>query len=149
MIIKTKYLGDVEIAENKILKFESGLPGFNDEKEFALLNFPGNETFQILQSISNENLAFIVTNPYHFYTDYEFTLNAQIRESLQIEQSDDVLVLAIVTLKDTINKSTMNLKAPIIINRKLKYGKQYIINDDSIPMRALLAPPEEITVKGE
>lgn len=149
MLIETKYLGEVEIDESKLLTFPSGLPGFNDEKQFVLLNFPGSDTFQILQSVANKNLAFIVTNPYHFYDDYEIKLDNQIRTVLQIERPDDVLILAIVTLKDTIYKSTMNLKAPLIINRNSMHGKQYILNDQTYSMKTLLAPTEELRAKGE
>src|SRR5690625_3489191 len=124
MKIETKYLGTVQIDEDKVLTFSHGLPGFDDEKKFVLLNFPSSDLFQILQSITNADLAFIVVNPYHFYHDYEFQLDEKIRKNLEIKASDDVLVLAIVTLKDTIYESTMNLKAPLIINRKLKQGKQ-------------------------
>lgn len=149
MKIETKYLGPVEIDEEKVLTFSSGLPGFTDEKKFALLNFPDSDTFQILQSMKTSNLAFIVTNPYQFYNDYEFKLDKQIRENLQIKQAENVLVLAIVTLKETIYESTMNLKAPLIINRELKYGKQYILNDQTYSMKTLLAPEEELRAKGE
>lgn len=149
MIIETKYLGEVEIDKSKILTFQSGLPGFVDEKEFVLLNFPENELFQILQSVNNINLAFIVTNPYEYYSDYEIKLDTQIRENLKIKQTSDVLVLAVVTLKDTIYKSTMNLKAPLIINQELKYGKQYILNDQTYSMKTLLTPSETLRVKGE
>lgn len=149
MMIETKYLGNVEIDKSKVLTFPSGLPGFIEEKEFVLLNFPGSETFQILQSVGNKELAFIVTNPYHFYNDYEFKLDEQIRENLKIKHTEDVLVLAIVTLKESISQSTMNLKAPLIINREQKCGKQYILNDQTYSMKTLLAPTEELQAKGE
>src|SRR5699024_7712639 len=84
MIIKTKYLGNMQISQSKIIKFPSGIPGFLEELEFALLDLPGNPIFQTLQSLKTPELAFIVVNPYHFYRDYEFKLEKNILELLQI-----------------------------------------------------------------
>lgn len=132
MKINTKYVGEVHIDETKIIHFESGLPGFKEETHFTLLDLPGelSSTFQTLQSIKTENLAFIVTSPYHFYQDYEFRLDEQLVEHLAIKSEKDVAVITIVTLKSPFEKSTVNLKAPVIINFNKKCGKQYILNNE-------------------
>ena len=49
MLKQTKYLGETEIDEDKIITFSQGLPGFPDEREFAILDLPGNEVFHVLQ----------------------------------------------------------------------------------------------------
>jgi flagellar assembly factor FliW len=38
MKIATAHFGEVEIDENKILIFEKGLPGLEEDKRFALLS---------------------------------------------------------------------------------------------------------------
>jgi len=128
MNIQTKYLGNIDVEEAKVIHFPGGLPGFIDETKFVLLDLPENEAFQILQSITSEHIAFIVTNPYHFYHEYEFELEANVLESLSINSEEDVLILTIVTLKDPFHMSTINLKAPIILNSAEMRGKQYILN---------------------
>lgn len=140
MKLKTKYIGEVSVDRSKMIHFPSGLPGFQNETEFVLLNFPGelSTTFQTLQSTKSANLAFIVTNPYHFYQNYEFKLDEQIIEQLEIEQEQDVAVITIVTLKNPFEKSTMNLKAPVIINFEKRLGKQYILNTDKYETRTPL-----------
>lgn len=148
MKIQTKYLGEVQIDQSKTIHFASGLPGFQDETEFVLLNLPGelSTTFQTLQSIKTNDLAFIVTNPYQFYQDYEFQLDEHTIEQLRIEHQQDVSVIAIVTLKSPFEQSTMNLKAPVILNVQQKLGKQYILNDDRFKTRTPLQLP---TTKGD
>ncbi|MBM7570243.1 flagellar assembly protein FliW [Aquibacillus albus] len=128
MNINTKYFGEISIKDEDVIHFPHGIPGFLDEKEFALLDLEDNPVFQVLQSISNVSLAFIVTNPYHFLKEYEFELDQNTMELLHIESEKDVVVLSIVSLKDPFEESTVNLQAPIIINNTKKRGKQYITN---------------------
>ncbi|MFC4557523.1 flagellar assembly protein FliW [Virgibacillus kekensis] len=139
MNIKTKYLGEKEIEESSIIHFPFGLPGFPEEKQFALLDMPGNPVFQILQSINSQGTAFIVTNPYLFYRDYAFDLDDNLLETLQIKDEKEVRVLTIVTVKDPFDTSTLNLKAPLILNSRRNLGKQYILNTDIYPSKAAIA----------
>ena len=60
MLLDTKYLGEVEIDEEMIIQFESGIPGFQEEKEFAILDIPGNDLIQMMQSVKNSELAFLL-----------------------------------------------------------------------------------------
>lgn len=149
MAVQTKYLGEIDIEEAHVVDFPAGLPGFTDEVSFVLLDLPGNPVFQTLQSIETTELAFIVTNPYHFYKDYEFKLDDQIQESLEIKTEADVIVLSTVTLKDPFDTSTLNLKAPIIINSTSKLGKQYILNNDEYLTKAPIVLPDASEAKGE
>lgn len=149
MHIQTKYLGEIEIEEEKVIHFPAGLPGFVNETEFIILDLSGNPIFQILQSIKSVNTAFIVTNPYHVYQDYSVNLDDQILEFLQINNDKEVVVLTIVTLKKPFDRSTINLKAPIIINAASKRGKQYILNGNNYSTKASIAPINASIVKGE
>lgn len=146
---QTKYLGEVVVAEENIIHFSNGLPGFINEKQFTLMELPGNPVFKILQSMSTPTLAFIVTDPYHFYQDYTFELDDIILESLNITSEKDVTVLTIITLTKPFEDSTINLKAPVVINVKTKQGKQYILNDDNYITKASIAPVKTNQVKGE
>ncbi|HEY4602078.1 MAG TPA: flagellar assembly protein FliW [Cerasibacillus sp.] len=147
MQIKTKYLGDLSIHEDRVIQFPDGLPGFPNHKQFILLELPGNPVFNILQSIQEKDLAFIVTSPYHFYSSYAFDLSQSIIDRLQIETESDVDVLSIVTIAEPFSKSTINLKAPLIFNIRKKYGKQYILNDVDYPIKAPMTSSQK--VKGE
>lgn len=148
MQLQTKYVGNIEVAEDKVIHFPNGLPGFAEEKQFIVLDIPGNPIFLTLQSMMTPDLAFIVTNPYHFYANYEFKLDKNIQEQLQIHSEEDIHVLSIVTLKEPFATSTLNLKAPIIINDKQKLGKQYILLEEDYPTKAPLAEHAE-QVEGE
>jgi len=147
--IATKYLGEIEIDNQQIIRFSSGLPGFIDELEFVILDIPGNKAFQTLQSVVTPELAFIVTNPHQYYVEYTFQLDEQVLEHLGIENEEDVVVLSIVTLKSPFKTSTLNLKAPIIINSTKKRGKQYILNQEAYLTKAPIVSPNMQHVEGE
>ena len=126
MQIETKYFGAIEINQTEIIKFPQGLPGFLDEKQFVLLNMEENGAFQVLQSITQAPIAFIVVNPFIFLTDYQIDLADSILDQLDIKQEHEVMVRTIVTLKEPLAKSTANLQAPVVINQANNRAKQYI-----------------------
>ncbi len=139
MNIRTAYLGEVEIDPSKILHFEHGIPGFENEREFALLPIEDNDAFNVLQSVETVELAFIVTNPYEITTNYSFEIDEAIIHSLKINESKEVAVLSIVSLKETIEQSTVNLKAPIVWNTNNNKAKQVILNNEDYSIRHLIS----------
>lgn len=135
MIVQTAYFGELEIEASKIIHFEHGIPGFEEEKQFILQSLEEESGFQVLQSVQTPDLTFIVVNPYAVVIGYSFDLDEATVHALQLQEEKDVAVLAIVTLKETLAKSTVNLKAPIIINTKNNHAKQVILNDDAYAIR--------------
>lgn len=142
--IDTKYLGAIEIEEDKIIHFENGIPGFETEKQFVLLDIADNDVLQILQSVQTPELAFFVANPYLLFKDYAIELEDHVIEKLDIKNEHDVAVLSILTIKDPFSSSTINLKAPIIINIANKRAKQYIMNDDRYSLRTQIPPTSTV-----
>jgi len=128
--IDTKFLGQVEVEKEQFITFEEGIPGFPDEKQFVLIPFGENTPFIILQSTNTVQTGFVLAFPYLFKADYAFDLSDEDVEALSIEKQEDIITYAIVTLKDTLPNSTINLLAPIVINTKKQQGKQIILKDN-------------------
>ncbi|WP_054787089.1 flagellar assembly protein FliW [Gracilibacillus dipsosauri] len=126
MRIETKYFGVVEIKEEDIIRFPQGIPGFLDEKDFVLLNFEESGLFQVLQSIHQQNPAFVVIDPFLFVKDYQFKLDDATINQLSIEKKEEVRALSIVTVREPLTTSTANLQAPVIINQSNKQAKQLV-----------------------
>ncbi|PRO65661.1 flagellar assembly protein FliW [Alkalicoccus urumqiensis] len=125
MRIETKYSGTVEINEEHVTRFPAGIPSFEEEKEFILLPFgEGPSPFYILQSIQTAGLAFIVMEPFATFPDYEVALSDQTLEMLEIEAETDVSLFVILTLKDSFETSTANLRGPVVINHVKHLGRQ-------------------------
>lgn len=143
MNVQTKFHGEIELMANEIYRFESGLPGFLEEKQFCLLTLDDTPFF-VLQSTKTKEVAFIVTNPFDVFRDYEVKLTDEVLELLQIETEQDVLTFAILTISDPFNETTANLQAPVIINGSKKLGKQFIMNgSDYRTKHRLIETPTE------
>lgn len=121
---QTKYYGEQEIDENEIVTFFSGLPGFKEEKQFIFQPF--GEAFFILQSVKHAEVAFIVTSPFLFFDDYTIDLPDRFTEQLGIRSENEAAVWVIVSIRRPFVESTVNLRAPIVINTRKNIGKQYI-----------------------
>ena len=66
MKIDTKYFGEIEIDDGKIIHFENGIMGFEEYKDFTLLYDSEAEKkpfFSWLQCVTEKSLAFPVVNP--------------------------------------------------------------------------------------
>ncbi|MQR94830.1 flagellar assembly protein FliW [Fictibacillus phosphorivorans] len=134
MILHTKFEETIEISDKDILHFEQGLPGFEDEKQFVLLPMEGTP-FSTLQSVSTKELAFFTTNPFLFFTDYDFELVESVQKQLKIKEESDVLVQVILTIQEPLEKSTGNLQAPVVLNVKENLAKQVILTDNKYRTR--------------
>lgn len=139
MKINTKYHGEIELNEKDIVHFANGIPGFLEEKKFVVLPLANDDSpLHILQSVETAQLAFVTTNPFAFFKDYDFELSSGDVENLKIQADKDVIVLVILTVKDPFEESTANLQAPVIINSKHQLGKQVLLNDRTYRTKHLL-----------
>ncbi|MBE3568890.1 MAG: flagellar assembly protein FliW [Bacillales bacterium] len=138
MMIETKYHGKIEVQKADIWQFEKGIPGFLEEKEFVLLPLPENEVYWILQSVQTPELAFVVSDPFVFFKDYQFALDDLTLDQLDVKKKEEVLVLVILTVKEPFQNTTANLQAPLILNKTNRKGKQVILNDGKYNVRTPL-----------
>jgi flagellar assembly factor FliW len=148
MNIQTKYFNEITIEEKNIIHFEHGIPGFLEEKQFVLLPLTEDNVYYVLQSVQTSELAFVVTNPFLFFKDYDFNLDDATVEQLEIKDATDVAVYSILTLQDPFEKTTANLQAPIIINTKNNHAKQVILNDEKYTTKHPLFKASPASVKG-
>ncbi len=136
MLLQTKHFGDVEISEQGILRFASGLPGFEQLKEFTLIDGVNEASpFKWLQCISEPQIAFAIANPFLIVKDYDFELREEAAEMLDIEKGEDIAVYVIVVVPEELERISMNLKAPLIINSRNRKGAQIILDTDKYTVR--------------
>jgi flagellar assembly factor FliW len=149
MNIETKYHGTMEIHKEEVLHFINGIPGFKDEKEFVLLPLPENDWFHVLQSTKTPELGFVVTDPFLFFTDYDFTLDPSTVEQLEEPSEKNIKVLSILTVREPLHETTTNLQAPIVINLANNKAKQIILNDTNYQTKHLVfAQPQQTGQEG-
>lgn len=127
MKLKTKNFGEIEIDEKEIVKFEEGIPGFENQKKWVLLA-DDEIPVQWLQAIE-EDIVLPIINPFGIKEDYAFEIPQKIVLDLKIEKQEDLWIFSVVTIPEDIKGIRANLQAPIVINIKEKLGKQLILSD--------------------
>lgn len=136
MILQTKHFGEIGVERENIVIFNDGLPGFESAKEFIIIDsLEAESPFKWLQCTNHSDLAFAVVNPFFIKKDYDFEINDEAVRRLQIEKEEDVAVYAILVVPEDLNKISMNLKAPVIININTKKAAQIILDTDKYTVR--------------
>lgn len=128
MKIRTRFLGEVEIKEEEIINFPEGIPGFEESRRFVLLDIPENEVFRVLQDVEDEFVSFVVTDPWSFFEGYDFDIPDEELLKINISKEEQLSVMNIVTLSDEFENSTVNLLAPVVLNKDDRAGKQYVLS---------------------
>jgi flagellar assembly factor FliW len=136
MLINTKHFGEIEINEEDIIIFEEGIPGIKGSTRYALLiNSEQESPFFWLQSIDDKEVAFALVNPIAIYPDYSPKVDIEVVKKLGEPKEEDLIVSAIVVVPEDITKMTVNLKAPLVINRETQKGMQVIVDNEEYHIR--------------
>jgi flagellar assembly factor FliW len=137
MIVSTTRFGDVDIPEEQMVNVPDGLLGFEGVQEYCLIPYAQDSPFTWLQAVTEPALAFIVINPFTFFSDYDFDISDGDVERLEFSSIQDVAVLSIVTIRQ--NDVTANLVGPIIVNRRNRLAKQIVLSDSRYTTRHSIA----------
>lgn len=142
MMLKTKDFGVIEVQEQDMYRFPGGIPGFEDKTTFIMLQAGEDGSFYYLQSVEEESLSFILTDPFFFFKDYEVELSDSMKEELEIEERAAVVVLAVVSVRERISDATVNLLAPVVMNKSKRIGKQIILAGSGYLTKHRLMPAD-------
>lgn len=140
-IITTRF-GEIEVDETKVIEMRGGILGFEHLKKYALHIQDEKNPFWWFQSLDDGAIAFVVINPFVAKADYEPVLDDSDTQLLEIANAEDVVMLAIVTIRQTPFMVSVNLRAPIVINAKKKIAKQVVLDDQTYPVQHYLTAKE-------
>ncbi len=130
MKINTKYFGEVDYEDREVISFSKGLFGFEDEHDFLLIRFDNEDgTLLSLQSVSTPALAFVVMNPYRLMPDYDPEVSDDELGSIGMGSASDIAVYVIAVVGDQVSDTTVNLKAPLIVNVANHKAMQVLLDD--------------------
>lgn len=138
MNIKTRYFGDIDLEESKIITFENGLFGFEEYKRFALLfNSETEERPAIswLQCVDEQSLALPVLIPTLVMPDYNPVVEDGVLTSLGDWNEENISVLVTITVPKDLKQMTTNMKAPIIINTDSMKGCQVVVENQDYEIK--------------
>ncbi len=128
--VNTKPYGLIEVDERQKIFFPSGILGFENLREYILLDAL-QQPFYWLQSMDVQEIAFVLIEPTVFRPDYSPGVAEAELEEIELEEKDEehMLVFAIVTIPENYRDMTANLQGPIIINKNSHIGRQCISLD--------------------
>lgn len=137
--VNTRVFGKIAIEEDKIIRFEHGILGFPELKDFTLIfdkEKGSDASIKWLQSIQEPSFAMPVMNPELVMPDYVPVFDREFLKPLGDNlDSENILILVTVTVPKDIKKTTVNLKAPIIINVEERKAVQLICDDDKYSIK--------------
>lgn len=132
MLVKTKYFGEIDLTEDKILEFENGIMGFEEYTKYTILYDNQEEkkgSIMWFQSVEEPALALPVINPFYVKSDYNPEVSEELLQSLGEINDENLCVLLTLTVPGDVKRTTANLKAPLIVNADTRKGCQAIVEN--------------------
>ncbi len=144
MIIDTSRFGQIEVNEQRFMRFEQGILGFPNEQDYALIQTAEGSGFYWLQAATRPDLAFVVCDPRLFINDYRAPIKTEELRTIGLDDPQGAQVFIIVNKVDDL--LTGNLQGPIVVNVDSRSAKQLVLSDKRYSTRHPLMrlPSEEV-----
>ena len=143
MIIKSLRFGDLEVPDDRVIKMERPVLGFEKLRQFCLIEMEELAPFYWLQSTKEPAVAFLVCNPLVFFPDYRIEINSQEIAELSVREVQSVETYVIVTIPDDGRDISANLQGPILINNENGRAKQLVLVNSEYDVRHPLLSQDE------
>ena len=98
MVINTTRFGQIQLNTEDIITFPEGLLGFQDLRQFVLLDDPNDDIFAWLQSCELPSVAFPVLEPEIFGQYYNVNLTKNESELLKLSAEQKPTFMNIITI---------------------------------------------------
>lgn len=116
--------GPIEVDPETIIHFPAGLPGFDDCKNYKLLNEEKpNPSIYWLQSLDDANVAFSIIAAERLGFNYVLTLNDDECESIELKDAAEAMLFLILSRPEG-EGIRANTLAPLVINLLSRKGLQ-------------------------
>jgi flagellar assembly factor FliW len=132
--VETKYFATLSYAEDSVFDFPDGLPAFENETRFVLIEVPESAPLVFFQSVTRADLCFVALPILIADQHYQLAIAPEDLEHLLLDPrrqpalGAEVTVLALLCLQAKF-VATANLMAPIVLNLKTRRGLQAIRRD--------------------
>lgn len=127
---ETKYFGQIEYLPQAVVEFRKGLFGFEQERQFLLIDRQDLKPLIFLQSLATPGLCFLSLPIRVISPDYQLEMTAEDRDRLALKRKPeigrDVACLAIVNLRES--GTVVNLLAPLVIDLETQHAIQAIVS---------------------
>ncbi len=129
MIVQSTRFGEIDVSEDRVIDFGDGLLGFPESTSFILVEIEDDPYYFWFQSVTEAELAFLVTRPWDFYPDYEIDVPDDTVAGLGLEDpahSEVFLLLTVQTNGAEATGITANLLGPLVVNTENRRASQVV-----------------------
>lgn len=144
MKLPTTRFGDIDIDESQVIVMKEGMAGFEHLKRYIILAQDKKTPLSWFQSIEDGATAFVVVDPYIIKPDYQPSIDEDEMRFLEIENREEIALMAIVSIRSNPLAVSANLRAPIVINSKKRLAKQIVLENLDYPIRYYMTDNQSV-----
>lgn len=136
-VLGTRF-GTLKYKEDELITLDAGMMGFPNSKRYLMFPYSEDSSFFWLQSADEPEIAFIVINPFDFFSDLEFLVEDEDIAAIGLERGEDLEVFSLLTIPDNRpEEMRTNLAGPVVVNTVNRMGRQILIKEYS-PRQSLI-----------
>src|ERR1041384_3304987 len=149
--LTSKYLDRLEYAPDSVFEFPSGIPAFEDQTAFVLVELPETKPLIFMQSLKNPDLCFLTVPVSVADPEYRLELSAEDVEALgfpagsYLKIGTDLSCLVLVAVSPGADP-TVNLAAPITLSLQTRKGVPVIPSGCDSSLRQPLVARREMAL---
>lgn len=140
MRINTHRFGPMEVPDNKLIRMERPILGFENLDKFCLIEIDDLAPFLWLQAVDDARVAFMVVNPTIFFPRYSITINPNEIAELAVNDVSSVETYAIVSIDARSGEIKANLQGPLLINSRNGKAKQLVLVNSDYRCDEVISP---------
>jgi flagellar assembly factor FliW len=134
--------GEIEYDPKGVLHCPQGLIGFEQLRDFVVMPNEKDGPLFWIQSVEDEHIALVLTDPTNFFPTYMVEPEAHERVALNMSAEDRCHALVVVTVHPDRNV-TMNLAAPILFAPQSNRAIQVILENSGYSIQTPLPIVEQ------
>lgn len=125
-------------AASPVLELAHPIAGFPEARDFELVPVEEGSVLAHFRAVDNPAAQFLVVPAPVLFPAYAPEIDDESAAVLGLDADTEVLVLLIVHAAETLVETTVNLRAPLLVNVDSRRAAQVILDDVSLPLAAPL-----------
>jgi flagellar assembly factor FliW len=124
--------------ELPVIEFVRPIPGFPEQFRYVLTRVSDDGMLYVLRSLDEPRVRFLVIAPLPFFPGYAPEIDDDTLDLLDVHDADRLLVLLVVSAGERVADATVNLLAPIVVDKESRRAVQVLLTGADFPLRAPL-----------
>jgi len=139
MLLNTAVFGEIDVEPGDVFHFPDGLYGFEGAGDYALITKEDEDvTLMWLQSTQSTAPCFVVFDPFNVAEGYAPKVENSDLRHLEAKDESELSFFVIAVVPDDISQISVNLKSPVVVNKKTRVARQVILANQDYPIKYFL-----------